>query len=318
VRNSDATESERNDSRSDQRCFTASVHGIPPLRGAFVTRKANAQRGEVMTKSEQDSVSSSRGGTTTMYPSFFHAVAYRRGLLIVLIAALALLASCAQVRATRDAPLPADTAPSALSGFPYYAATVTGDHIDVRSRPDVAAPVVVRLGHKNENGAPTTFLIADGKALPEWYRVLLPIRPNGSTGWVRASDVAVVGVRYQLVVHLRSFHIDLFDTGRRDGSFRIGVGTQNTPTPSGLYYVKELIQPPDPNTLYGRYVLGLSGFSNVLLNWPGGGVLGIHGTNDESSIGRRVSHGCMRMSNTDISRLAGLLPLGTPVHIEDN
>jgi hypothetical protein len=230
-----------------------------------------------------------------------------------------MVASCTQLRATRGALLPpATTEAKALSGFPYYAATATGAHIDVRSQPDTAAPVLVRLGHVNENGAPTTFLIADAEAPSDWYHVLLPIRPNGSTGWVRASDVVVAGVRYELVVHLRSFRIDLLDRGRLTGSFPIGVGTQNTPTPSGVYYVKELIQPPDPNTVYGRYVLGLSGFSNVLLNWPGGGVLGIHGTNDMSSIGRRVSHGCMRMSNADITRLAGLLPLGTPVHVEDN
>jgi lipoprotein-anchoring transpeptidase ErfK/SrfK len=227
------------------------------------------------------------------------------------------VASCAQLRATSTAP-PASTEPRALSGFPYYSATVTGAHVDVHSQPDVAAPDVVRLGHVNENGAPTTFLIANGTSRPDWYRVLLPIRPNGSTGWVQAADVAIAGVSYELVVHLRSFRIDLFDRGRHTGSFRIGVGTQNTPTPSGLYYVKELIQPPDQNTVYGRYVLGLSGFSNVLLNWPGGGVLGIHGTNDATSIGRQVSHGCMRMSNADITRLAGLLPLGTPVHVEDN
>ena len=210
---------------------------------------------------------------------------------------------------------------TAFAGFPAYAATVVVPQIDVHAKPSDASGVIVRLSRVNENRSPQTFLLRrvqrglDGRA---WYNVLLPIRPNGSSGWVRADDVDVTGLRYALVVHLVSFRLDLLDSNRRVAMFRIGVGKQNTPTPAGRYYVKELIQPSDPDTIYGHYVLGLSGFSNVLLNWPDGGVIGIHGTNDPSSIGRHVSHGCIRMSNTDITRLARMLPLGTPVTIEAN
>jgi lipoprotein-anchoring transpeptidase ErfK/SrfK len=118
-------------------------------------------------------------------------------------------------------------------------------------------------------------------------------------------------MHYSLVVHLRSFHLDLLDDGRHVATYPIGVGAQNTPTPSGDYYIKELIQPPDPNTIYGHYVFGLNGFSNVLLDWPQGGVLGIHGTNDLSSIGHTVSHGCIRTTNAVIDKLASILPLRT-------
>jgi lipoprotein-anchoring transpeptidase ErfK/SrfK len=207
----------------------------------------------------------------------------------------------------------------AFAGFPAYAATVVVPQIDVHVNPSDASGVIVRLNNRNENGAPQTFLLRtatrglDGRA---WYNVLLPIRPNGSTGWIRADDVNITGLRYALVVHLAAFRLDLFDNNHRVASFPIGVGTQNTPTPDGHYYVKELIRPPDPNTVYGRYVLGLSGFSNVLVNWPDGGVIGIHGTNDPSGIGRRVSHGCIRMANENITRLAHLLPLGTPVTVD--
>jgi hypothetical protein len=208
-----------------------------------------------------------------------------------------------------------------LAGYPAYAATVRGASIDVRSAPSARAVVVVRLPRTNENGAPQTFLIKGKAADPSgamWYHVLLPIRPNGSMGWIRASDVDVAGLRYSLVVHLRSFHLDLFDNDRFVASYPIGVGADNTPTPSGSYYIKELIQPPDPNTIYGHYVFGLNGFSNVLLDWPQGGVLGIHGTNDLGSIGRRVSHGCIRTTNAAIDHLASILPLGTPVRVEDS
>ena len=97
----------------------------------------------------------------------------------------------------------------------------------------------------------------------------------------------------------------------------IGVGTESTPTPGGIYYIKELLQPPDPNGAYGPYAYGLSGFSNELEEFNGGdGVIGIHGTNEPELIGTDVSHGCIRMSNEAITELAEVLPLGTPVHIE--
>jgi lipoprotein-anchoring transpeptidase ErfK/SrfK len=103
----------------------------------------------------------------------------------------------------------------------------------------------------------------------------------------------------------------------------IGVGTTDTPTPGGLYYTKELLQPidrqgrPIPDGPYGPYAYGLSGFSDVLYDFAGGdGVIGIHGTNDPSSIGRDASHGCIRLSNEAITRLASTLPIGVPVEIK--
>ncbi len=240
-----------------------------------------------------------------------------RVVLAALVMAL-VCASCVAQSATQNAATPSPDAP-AFAGFPAYAATVVVPKIDVHAQPSEASGTVVRLGRVNENGAPQTFLLRsiqrglDGRA---WYNVFLPIRPNGSSGWVRADDVDISGLRYALVVHLVSLRLDLLDTGRRVETFRIGVGTQNTPTPLGHYYVKELIRPPDQETVYGHYVLGLSGFSNVLLNWPDGGVIGIHGTNNPDSIGRRVSHGCIRLANANIERLAKLLPLGTPVSVD--
>lgn len=238
------------------------------------------------------------------------------GVLWVVVAGL-VIAVVAFVRLSKPAAAPATD----LRGYPSYAAGVIVPKIAVYAAPASNSRVVATLAQRNENGAPQTFLVK-GRAKDAsngwWYQVMLPVRPNGSKGWVRASDVKVVGLHYALVVHLRSFHIDLLTDGRRTSVFRIGVGTQNTPTPSGEYYVKELIQPPNPNTIYGHYVLGLSGFSNVLKNWPDGGVIGIHGTNDLRSIGRRVSHGCIRMSNADIERLARTLPLGTPVTVRSD
>jgi lipoprotein-anchoring transpeptidase ErfK/SrfK len=96
------------------------------------------------------------------------------------------------------------------------------------------------------------------------------------------------------------------------------VGRGQTPTPGGLYYIKELLRPPDPTTVYGPYAYGLSGFSNVLTSFAGGeGVVGIHGNNDPTVLGQDVSAGCIRMGNPEITRLVEQigLPLGVPVEI---
>ena len=72
--------------------------------------------------------------------------------------------------------------------------------------------------------------------------------------------------------------------------------------------------PSDPNGSYGSYLLGLSGFSEVLTYWPGGGRMAIHGTSVISDKGQMVSHGCVRVYNADMKKLTDL-PLGTPVII---
>lgn len=96
----------------------------------------------------------------------------------------------------------------------------------------------------------------------------------------------------------------------------VGIGTSETPTPGGVFYITELIEALDPTGPYGPYAFGISGFSDQLESFNGGnGVIGIHGTNDTSGIGTDVSHGCIRMTNEAIISLVDVLPLGTPVRI---
>ncbi len=96
----------------------------------------------------------------------------------------------------------------------------------------------------------------------------------------------------------------------------VGIGKSKTPTPGGTFYITELIEALDPKGPYGPYAFGLSGFSDQLESFNGGdGVIGIHGTNDKSTIGKDVSSGCIRMTNEAITSLVGVLPLGTPVQI---
>jgi lipoprotein-anchoring transpeptidase ErfK/SrfK len=170
------------------------------------------------------------------------------------------------------------------------------------------------LDNPNENGAPLVFLVKERQG--DWLNVYLPVRPNGSTGWVRAADVTVASNPYSIDIALAAHRLVVHSGDEVVLDEPIGVGTAETPTPGGVYYIKELLQPPYPDGPYGPYAYGLSGFSNVLDEFGGGdGVIGIHGTNEPEAIGTNVSHGCIRMRNEAILELVPVLPLGTPVHI---
>ena len=172
----------------------------------------------------------------------------------------------------------------------------------------------VALDHPQPSGAPLVFVVREEQ--PAWLDVSLPVRPNGSTGWVRRSDVRLSQHTYRIVVQLAAHRITVYQGTSVIDDEPVGLGTHDTPTPGGAYYTKELLKPPNPNGPYGPYAYGLSGFSNVLTDFAGGdGVIGIHGTNDPSLLGKNVSHGCIRMSNAGITMLARVLPLGVPVDI---
>jgi hypothetical protein len=149
-----------------------------------------------------------------------------------------------------------------------------------------------------------------------WVQVLLPVRPNGTVGWVHARDVSIEQSPYRISIQLGAHRLTVFNGDAVLLQDTIAVGQAATPTPTGLYFIRVLLKAPDPNTVYGPYAYGLSGHSEVLDTFNGGDAeLGIHGNNDASVLGKDVSHGCIRMSNDKITRLAGLLPLGTPVQI---
>ena len=148
----------------------------------------------------------------------------------------------------------------------------------------------------------------------DWLKVMLPVRPNGSTGWVPASSVQLTWDPYRVVVDISSHQLTLLNVGKPVLHTPVAVGSTATPTPRGTFYLTSLLRPPNPAGAYGPFAFGLSGFSPVLKSFAGGpGEIGLHGTNDGSSIGHSVTHGCIRVANSVITRLAGQLPLGTPV-----
>jgi lipoprotein-anchoring transpeptidase ErfK/SrfK len=141
------------------------------------------------------------------------------------------------------------------------------------------------------------------------------MRPNGTTGFLPASALQLSQTPYRLDVDRARFRLTLWKGCRVVGRYPIGFGKTGTPTPVGRFYVISLMKPPTPDSVYGVYAFGLSAYSDAITNWRWGGVIGLHGTNDPASIGKRMSHGCIRMLNRDIERLAKILPLGTPITI---
>jgi lipoprotein-anchoring transpeptidase ErfK/SrfK len=162
-------------------------------------------------------------------------------------------------------------------------------------------------------GVPLTFRVVAHRG--SWLQVQLPQRPNGTTGWIQASDVDLARVAYRLVVSTEKNTLSLFHDNALVKTYTVATGTGGTPTPHGSFYLTELLSPT--NAGYGPFAFGLSAFSEALSSFGGGpGQIGLHGTDDSASIGHSASHGCIRMSNRDITALAHVLPLGTPITIQ--
>lgn len=224
--------------------------------------------------------------------------------------------SAGPVPTTAAPPLTASPAPT-LPPRPAdinVVATANYPRIEIFGAPGPGTPVRT-MSNPTESGAPLVFLVDDQQ--PGWLQVHLPVRPNGSMGWVRAGDVDLTQNDYRIQVELAAFRLTVWKGPVALLSEPVGIGAGATPTPGGKYYIKELLQPPNPNGPYGPYAYGLSGFSEVLTSFAGGpGVLGIHGTNDPTSLGHPISYGCIRMNNASITALAKILPLGVPVEIK--
>jgi lipoprotein-anchoring transpeptidase ErfK/SrfK len=198
-----------------------------------------------------------------------------------------------------------------------YAAVATTD-VTARSKPG-GGRVVGLFPEKTPWGSPTPFLVKEAfrdAAGDIWFKVLLPRRPNESTGWIRRDQVRLRSVAERLEVDLSARTVRLLRNGRTEGTWRVGIGRDATPTPIGSFYLTVKLRPPQISTVYGAWALGLSAYSEVLEQFgTGDGQIALHGTSDPTDLGRQVSNGCVRLDNTAITSLAETLPLGTPVTI---
>ncbi len=195
---------------------------------------------------------------------------------------------------------------------------VTSEQVTARSEPSPYAKPVATFPRINGQGSVQVFQLVgdtvDRRGLL-WYEAILPMRPNGTRGFILAERLELQRTYYRIEVSQRQLTLKLYDHCRLKHTYPIGLGTESTPTPVGRFYIVSLMKPPIEGSVYGSWAYGLSAFSEAITDWTGGGVIGVHGTNDPSSIGQRVSHGCIRMRNEDVDGLVKFLPLGTPVKI---
>jgi len=153
-----------------------------------------------------------------------------------------------------------------------------------------------------------------------WYRVRLSGKPGvtgAREGYVRAGAVALGEVHTRVLVDLSRRRLTLYEDGVPVLHARAAVGAPATPTPRGHFIVRERIRITDPGGAYGAAAIALSAFSEKLIYWPQGGPVAIHGTNDPGSLGRAVSHGCVRLGADDLKRLFERVQVGTPVEVAE-
>ena len=200
------------------------------------------------------------------------------------------------------------------SSFPAAGALLV-DKIAVRTQPSPTAPVVKVMSQfrpdfrLQEILAVSTRVGTDGKP---WYRISVPMRPNGRMGWIPAADAALAPTVSRIVVHIDTRTIDVYWHSRHVVHAIVAVGSPGRETPLGRYYVQARFVPDDP--FLGVFAVETSAYSKMT-EWPGGGVVGIHGTSMPQLLGQAVSHGCVRVANSTAEALKRYAPLGTPIWI---
>jgi hypothetical protein len=187
-----------------------------------------------------------------------------------------------------------------------------------RAAPARGARVLARVKVRTPEGTPNPLPILERRRDARgtlWLRVRLAMLLNGTTGWVPRRALGAYQLeRDRLVVDLATLRATLVHRGHRRFSARIGVGQAQWPTPRGEFLVRNRLE-RYRSPAYGPVAFGTSARSATLTDWPAGGYIGIHGTDEPERLPGRVSHGCIRMRNEDILRLAKLMPVGTPVTI---
>jgi len=213
---------------------------------------------------------------------------------------------------------PAPTTPQLPNGASLVA-DATVPMVDVYASPGAPSPELTLTNPWYLNGTSTpvtqVFYVL-GTNAAGWTHVLLPERPNGSNGWLSPNSARLLIDHYRINVSLGSHQITVLDNGSVLYTGAVATGAPATPTPTGLFYLRILLHTTSPTSPYGPYAYGLSSHSEALTTFDGGDAeIGVHGNNDASVLGQSVSHGCIRMDNAEITKLAAILPLGTPVDV---
>ena len=221
---------------------------------------------------------------------------------------MALLALAAFAAAGRAAP------PQLPRTFPAAGEIVVRNAV-VRAAPSQRAKRIAVLHDLRKDFRPQIVLALElraDRAGALWYRIGVPGRPNGRSGWIRSTQASLRPTVAEIVVDRGARTLELRRGGKVQLRTKVAVGARGMETPLGLYYITSRFVPKD--SFFGSYALETSAYSK-LSEWPGGGVVGIHGTSRPDLLGRAVSHGCVRVSNSAALVLKRLAPVGTPIRI---
>ncbi|HEY0517250.1 MAG TPA: L,D-transpeptidase [Solirubrobacteraceae bacterium] len=190
--------------------------------------------------------------------------------------------------------------------------------VEIHASPTSRSRSLGRLALLTSDGQAQLYVALASARLPSgagWLQIEVPGRPNGRTGWVPRGALGTLNpVDSYLKIDERTLTATLFRRGHAIFSARVGIGKASTVTPTGRFYVMEKLRPLNA-PVYGPFAIGTSAYAPTLSEWPGGGVVGIHGTNEPQLIPGRPSHGCIRMRDSDIARLWATIGLGTPIEI---
>jgi lipoprotein-anchoring transpeptidase ErfK/SrfK len=197
------------------------------------------------------------------------------------------------------------------------AGTLNWSHVTVRAKPTPKARLIKVLKEFRPDFSPQYVLalsqVKDPKTgEPTWYRISVPGRPNGQTGWVRAAAVDLRPVKKRLFIDRSERRFEFWQGDKLVRTGKVAVGAPGAETPTGLFYVQSKFVPDA--AILGAFAFETSAYSK-LTDWPGGGVVGVHGTPWPWLLGQAVSHGCVRLHNDDVRWLRSRLPEGTPVKI---
>lgn len=218
---------------------------------------------------------------------------------------------------------PAETAAKPLppvggraAAFPQ-AGMMLRETIAVRAAPSRSARRIKVLSQFRSDNRPTIVFAVGSvrdRSGGSWYRIHVPARANALKGWIRAATVKLHTVRARIVIDRSARTLKLYDQARLRFRTKVAVGRPGTETPTGNFYVRAGFRATEP--MLGAYALETSAYSN-LSEWPGGGIIGIHGTPQPELLGKAVSHGCVRVSNAAALTLKRLVPMGAAISIVD-
>jgi lipoprotein-anchoring transpeptidase ErfK/SrfK len=186
--------------------------------------------------------------------------------------------------------------------------------------PQVGSPQVSLVPARRPiTGEQTTLPVIGRSTGPggvRWLQVMLPGRPDGSTGWIAQQGTRPLVTAWRIVVDLGGRRVRVYRDGRTARTFQAVVGKPSTPTPTGRFFVEETVQLA-PGEAGGPFALALSARSNVLQEFEGGpGQIALHGRNNlGGTLGTAESHGCVRLGTASIEWLAARIGPGTPVTI---